>query len=309
MYNEPYIDLNFIINEFKLELISNIKQIKSVKLHNNEVNRPALQLAGFYDHFDEDRLQILGKVEYIYLSQMNSIQKKERICKLLEYNIPALILCKGFEVFDELLECENFNNIPILIYKGSTSEFMGDVIRILSKELAPTITKHGVLVDIYGEGVLITGDSGVGKSETAIELIRRGHRLVADDAVEIKKIDKNNLLGCSPEIIKYFIELRGVGIIDIKKMFGVHSVKDCTNIDLVVNLEFWDEDKDYDRIGVEDEYINILGTNVVCNNIPIRPGRNIAIICEAAAINYRQKKMGYNAAQVLNEKIINSIKN
>jgi HPr kinase/phosphorylase len=301
--------LTAIIKEFNLEILNSSLDISKIEFLQPEINRPALQLTGFYEHFDSDRLQIVGKVEYAYLQKMDEMKRRETIKKLFAHKLPALVICKGLEPFDEMLEFGNRNNTPILRYDGDTSEFMGEVIKLLKSKLAPRITMHGVLVDIYGEGVLIMGDSGVGKSETALELIKRGHRLVADDAVEIKRVSKSTLIGNSPEVIRYFIELRGIGIIDVKQMFGVHSVKAAQEIDLVLNLEIWDNEKQYDRLGLEDEYINILGKDVVCANIPIRPGRNLAIICESAAINHRQKKMGYNAAQVLNERIIENMEN
>jgi HPr kinase/phosphorylase len=299
--------LTKIIDEFSLELLNTSLDITNVNFSYPAINRPALQLAGFYDYFQSDRLQIIGKVEYTFLEKMEENKRRETLKKLFESKIPALVICKGLIPFPEMLEFGNKSKIPVLSCESETSEFMGDVMRLLKTELAPSITMHGVLVDIYGEGVLIMGESGVGKSETALELIKRGHRLVADDAVEIKKVSKNTLVGNSPEVIRYFIELRGIGIINVKQMFGVHSVKETQEVDLVLNLELWDKDKQYDRLGLEEEYIEILGNSVCYDNIPIRPGRNIAVICESAAINHRQKKMGYNAAKVLNERIIKNI--
>jgi HPr kinase/phosphorylase len=302
-----FVTLDSIIEEFGLGVLSKNVSTKEIKFVNTEINRPALQLTGFYNYFECERLQIIGKVEHNYLEQMMPEQRRQIIKDFFDHQIPCLIICRSLEPFKEMLYHANKKNIPILRFEGNTSEFMSDVIKFLTVKLAPQITMHGVLIDIYGEGVLIIGESGVGKSETAVELIKRGHRLVADDAVEIRKIAKDTLIGSCPPVIKYFIELRGIGIIDVKQMFGVHSVKETQNIDLVISLEIWDRKKEYDRLGLEEEYMDILGNKVVCLNIPIRPGRNLAIICESAAINHRQKKMGYNAAKVLNERVIENM--
>ncbi len=296
-----------IVTEFNLENVTPEVSLKDRLLSSSEINRPALQLAGFYDYFDSHRFQIVGKVEYAYLEKMDPVKRHETILKLYDHQFPALTFCRGLEPFPEFVELSKKTNIPLFRTTESTSDFTGELIRWLRVKLANRVTMHGVLVDIYGEGVLIMGESGIGKSETALELIKRGHRLVADDAVEIKRASNQTLIGSCPEIIRYFIELRGIGIIDVLQMFGVESIKATQSIDLVIKLEYWDNNTDYDRLGLKEEYMDILGNNVVCHSIPIRPGRNLAIICESAAINHRQKKMGYNAAQKLNERVMNSM--
>lgn len=270
-----------------------------IYLHIPEINRPALQLSGFYDHFDNDRMQLIGNVEYAYLSTLDEATRKLRYTQLLSSNIPCLVFCRDLEPEQMLLEIALKYSVPILQYHGTTSSFMAEVIRWLKVQLAPTITIHGVLVDVYGEGVLIMGESGIGKSEAALELIKRGHRLVSDDAVEISKVSDETLIGTAPDITRHLIELRGIGIVDVKTLFGVQSVKETQTINMVIKLEEWDREKKYDRLGLEEEYIEFLGNKVVCTTLPIRPGRNLAVIVESAAVNYRQKQMGYNAAQEL----------
>lgn len=294
---------------FKLQLLTPDVDYKNRKITQCDVNRPALQLAGFFDYFDPTRLQIIGKVEWNYLEKMAEEERNKKIKRLMDYSdIPCIVICREeLDPFPFMLECANQNNIPIFKTNMVTSSFLAEANRWLHVELAPRLSMHGVLVDIYGEGVLITGESGIGKSETALELIRRGHRLVADDAVEIKKVSETTLLASAPEVIRHFIEVRGIGIVDIKQIFGVGSVKECKNIDLIIRLESWDQNKQYDRLGLTNEYTDIMGIKVVTNAIPIRPGRNVAIICETAAINFRQKKMGYNAAQALNDRVMSNL--
>ena len=272
-----------------------------------DVNRPALQLNGFYEHFEENRIQIIGMVEYAYMNNKPVEERAKIYQKLLSYDIPCLIFCRGFVPEQSLMDVARERKIPILGTDRGTSEFMSELIFELNVLLAPCATIHGVLVDVYGEGLLITGESGIGKSEAALELVRRGHRLVADDVVEIRKTNAHTLMGCAPTITKHFIELRGIGIIDVKSLFGVESIKERQRIDFVIKLEDWKKENDYDRLGLEDEYMNILGIDVTCHSLPIRPGRNLAVICETAAVNYRQKKMGYNAAQELYRRVQNNI--
>ena len=272
-----------------------------------DINRPALQLNGFYEHFEEDRIQLIGMVEQAYLSKKTQQERESIYEELLSHNIPCLIFCRGFEPESEMLDVATERGIPILGTDRGTSDFMSDLIYNLNMELAPSTTIHGVLVDVYGEGLLITGESGIGKSEAALELIKRGHRLVADDVVEIRKTNENTLMGTAPSITKYLIELRGIGIIDVKSLFGVESVKERQKIDFIIKLEDWKKDNDYDRLGLEDEYMEILGKKVICHSLPIRPGRNLAVICETAAVNNRQKKMGYNAAQELYRRVQDNI--
>ncbi|MCD8230349.1 MAG: HPr(Ser) kinase/phosphatase [Clostridiales bacterium] len=269
----------------------------------SEVNRPGLELTGFFDCFAKERVQVIGKVEATYMDQLPKEAAVLRFQQLLDQDIPCMVLCRGYQLMDRGHEMARERGIPIFSTKRSTSDFLSEAIHYLSGELAPSITIHGVLVDIYGEGILIMGESGIGKSEAALELIRRGHRLVTDDVVEIRRLSNNSLVGRSPEITRYFIELRGIGIIDVKSLFGVEAVKEKQAIDLVIKLENWEKAHEYDRLGLEEEYTEILGTKIVYHSIPIRPGRNLAVICETAAVNHRQKKMGYNAAQELYRRV------
>ena len=296
-----------IIEKAKLENLTPEIDISKIKITQPDINRPALQLAGYFEHFEATRLQIIGFVEYTYMEGLEPERKREVFEALLKHNIPAIVFCRELQPDPLFLEIARAHQIPILMTKKSTSTFMAEIIRWMNVKLAPMISVHGVLVDVFGEGVLITGESGIGKSEAALELIKRGHRLVTDDVVEIRKVSEDTLIGTAPDITKHFIELRGIGIIDVKTLFGVSSVKDTQNIDLVIRLEDWNKDKEYDRLGLEEEYTEYLGNKVVCHNIPIRPGRNLAVICESAAVNHRQKKMGYNAAQELYQRVQNSL--
>ena len=274
-----------------------------------DINRPALQLAGFFDYFDHHRIQIIGQVEHTYMEKQGIEKSAEMMGKIMSYKVPGIVFCRDLPVPEEILNLAEEYQIPILQSKSDTSAFSAEVTRWLKVELAPRISIHGVLVDIYGEGVLITGESGIGKSEVALELIHRGHRLVSDDVVEIKKVSDETLIGSAPDITRHFIELRGIGIIDAKTLFGVESVKNTQSIDLVIHLEEWDKEQEYDRMGLDEQFIEYLGNKVVCHSIPIRPGRNVAIICESAAVNFRQKKMGYNAAQELYNRVTNNLAN
>ncbi len=288
-----------IITKMGLENLTPDINVEAVKVTEPDTNRPALQLTGFYEHFDSHRVQVIGQVEYKYLEGLDKEIKAERYKQLFECNIPCLIFCRGLTPDEDLLKIANEYGVPVLKSSKSTSSFCAEIIRWLRVRLAPCISIHGVLVDVYGEGVLITGESGIGKSEAALELISRGHRLVSDDVVEIRKVSDETLIGTAPEVTKYLIELRGIGIVDVKTLFGIESVKETQNIDMVIRLEEWNKEKEYDRLGLSDEYIEYLGNKVVCHSIPIRPGRNLAIIVESAAVNHRQKKMGYNATEEL----------
>lgn len=272
-----------------------------------EVNRPALQLTGYFDHFDSVRVQIIGVVENNYLETLDKEQKKQIYTQLLSYEIPCLVYTTSIEPDEALLRQANETGTPVFRTDKKTSPFQAEVIRWLNVQLAPCISIHGVLVDVYGVGVLIRGESGIGKSEVALELIKRGHRMVTDDAVEIRKVSDDTLVGSAPAITKHMIELRGIGIVDVKSLFGVQSVKETQNIDLVITLEEWDKKKEYDRLGLEEEYTEFLGNKVQCHTIPIRPGRNLAVIVESTAINHRQKEMGYNAAQELYRRLQESL--
>ncbi|MBR6307130.1 MAG: HPr(Ser) kinase/phosphatase [Lachnospiraceae bacterium] len=299
-----YVALETVIDKMKLENLTPDIDISKIKITQPDINRPAIQIAGYYEHYDAARLQIIGFVEYTYMENLSKKEKREAYEKLLSFEeTPAVVYCRELMPDDVFLEIANKHKVPVLMTKKSTSDFMAEIIRWLKVKLAPCIVVHGVLVDVYGEGVLITGESGIGKSEAALELIKRGHRLVSDDAVEIRKVSDDTLIGSAPDVTKHFIELRGIGIVDVKTLFGVSSVKDTQSIDLVIRLEEWNRDKEYDRLGLEEQYTEYLGNKVVCHNIPIRPGRNLAIICESAAVNYRQKKMGYNAAQEFYKRI------
>ena len=272
-----------------------------------DINRPALQLAGYFDHFDSDRVQIIGYVEYTYLEHLSREKKLPIYEQFLASKIPCVVYTTQTVPDEDMLALAKEYRVPILTTEQRTSAFMAEIIRWLNVELAQRISIHGVLVDVYGEGVLIMGESGIGKSEAALELIKRGHRLVTDDVVEIRRVSDETLIGTAPDITRHFIELRGIGIIDVKTLFGVESVKNTQSIDLVIKLEEWDRDREYDRLGLEEQYIEFLGNKVVCHSLPIRPGRNLAIIVEAAAVNHRQKKMGYNAAQELYNRVQNSL--
>ena len=296
-----------LIEKMMLENLTPEIDITEIKIKQPDINRPALQLAGYIEHFEATRVQIIGFVEYTYMESLTEEVRRERYEHLLSNETPCFVFCRELKPDKTFLEVAIRNRVPVLSTKKSTSNFMAEIIRWLNVKLAPCISVHGVLVDVYGEGVLITGESGIGKSEAALELVKRGHRLVTDDVVEIRKVSDDTLIGSAPDITRHLIELRGIGIVDVKMLFGVSSVRDTQSIDLVIRLEEWDKDKDYDRIGLEEEYTEYLGNKVVCHNIPIRPGRNLAIICESAAVNFRQKKMGYNAAKELYSRVQNSL--
>lgn len=292
-----------LITELNLKNYTPEIDTESIIIKHPEINRPALQLAGFFDHFDSERVQVLGNVENAYIETIDEETKKKTYDKLLSYKVPCVLYARGIKPDEDMLSYCLHYGVPCLGTERSTTYLTAEIIRWLNVKLAPVISIHGVLVDVYGEGVLITGDSGIGKSEAALELVKRGHRLVSDDVVEIRKVSQQTLVGTAPDITKHFIELRGIGIIDVKALFGVLSVKDTQSIDLVIQLEDWVKNKDYDRLGLEDNYIEYLGNKVVCHVLPVRPGRNLAIIVETAAVNHRQKMMGYNAAQELYNRV------
>ncbi len=307
MVTDMAVSIKQLIDKLELQNLTPEVDIAGIKVTQPDINRPALQLAGYFEHYDETRPQIIGFVEYSYMEHMTEEDKREVYPKVLSEKTPCIVFCRDLRPDEIFLEAAVQNKVPVLLTQKSTSAFMAEIIRWLNVKLAPCISVHGVLVDVYGEGVLITGESGIGKSEAALELIKRGHRLVSDDVVEIRKVSDDTLVGTAPDITKHFIELRGIGIIDVKALFGVSSVMDTTNISLVIRLEDWDKEKKYDRLGLEENYTEYLGNKVVCHNIPIRPGRSLAIICECAAVNHRQKKMGYNAAQELYQRVQNSL--
>ena len=301
------VSLKTIIDKMKLTNLTPELDIKKIRIIQPDINRPALQLAGYYEHFEATRLQVIGFVEYTYMESFSDKEKEKMYRELLSFDIPGVVFCRDLAPDPIFLKIAVEEKVPVLMTKKSTSVFMAEIIRWLNVKLAPCISIHGVLVDVYGVGVLITGESGIGKSETAIELIKRGHRLVSDDAVELRRVSEETLIGTLPDITRHFIEMRGVGIIDVKTLYGVSSVRETQTIDLVIKLEEWDKDREYDRFGLEEEYTEYLGNKIVCHRIPIRPGRNLAVICESAAVNHRQKQMGYNAAQELYNRVQNSL--
>lgn len=297
------VKLSKLIDMYGLQNCTPDIDIRGKKITIPDINRPALQLVGFFEHFDAERVQVIGYVEYSYIEQMKTEEKVKVYDELMSKQFPCIIFCRGMEPDEEILAAANKYGVPVLVTEKATSAFTAELVRWLNVELAPCISIHGVLVDVYGEGVLIMGESGIGKSEAALELIKRGHRLVTDDVVEIRRVSDETLIGTAPDITRHFIELRGIGIIDVKTLFGVESVKETQGIDMVIKLEEWNKDNEYDRLGLEENYTEFLGNKVVCHSIPIRPGRNLAIIVESAAVNHRQKKMGYNAAQELYNRV------
>ncbi|HJC38551.1 MAG TPA: HPr(Ser) kinase/phosphatase [Candidatus Mediterraneibacter faecigallinarum] len=297
------VTLTEVVQKMDLKNLTPDVELIGKEVNIPDVNRPALQLTGFFEHFDSDRVQIIGYVEYTYLQTLTEERKTEIYEKMLKHKVPCVIFSRSLQPEESFLRIAQERDVPVFSTEKKTSSFMGELIRWLNVKLAPCISIHGVLVDVYGVGVLIMGESGIGKSEAALELIKRGHRLVTDDVVEIRKVSDDTLVGSAPDITKHFIELRGIGIVDVKSMFGVQSVRETQNIDLVITLEDWSRDREYDRLGLEEEYTEFLGNKVVCHSIPIRPGRNLAIIVESAAVNHRQKQMGYNAAQELYKRV------
>ena len=304
MENTGKLSLNKLVENFKMEVIYGTEIIDGIDITTSDVSRPGLQLVGFVEYFDNRRIQIMGKAEFTYLEQFSTDERTKKLEDFFKLGFPVLIITRGLQIFPEMSDFAEKYNVPLLRCEYGTSRFMSMIIRYLSEQLAPCKTRHGVLCEIYGEGILIMGESGVGKSEAAIELVKRGHRLVADDAGEIRKISDSTLVGSSPEIIRHFVEVRGIGIIDVKEIFGMGAIKDEQQIDMVIHLEPWEKGKEYDRLGMVDEYTNIMGINVPSITIPVKIGRNIAVIVEVAAMNNRQKKKGYNAAVELNNRIM-----
>lgn len=298
-----FVSLDKLARESHLTVAYTPKDLDQFKVYTAEVYRPGIMLAGYYQYFDRTRIQIIGLTELSYLNELDPEIRRTHLEKLFSFQPPAVILTRGFEPLPEMMEFAQKYGVPLLQSAEMTSPLMSSLIQALSTELAPRITRHGVLVEVYGEGILILGDSGVGKSETAIELVKRGHRLIADDAVEIRKDGAYQLSGSAPELIRHYIELRGIGVINVAKLFGMGAVKDSSDIDMVVNLETWKDNFAYDRLGIENEFTSILGVRIPTMTIPVKPGRNLAVILEVAAMNNRQKKMGYNAAMEFTEQI------
>lgn len=304
MKSQYTITLDKIIKEFTLEQIYIPRESTKIEISSMEVDRPGLALAGFFEMFTPQRIQIIGRAEHKYLSELTSEERSKCIGHFFARSPVAVIYTSALSVHDEVLRMAEENAVPILRTSIRTSEYLASLIAYLNTNLAPRITRHGVLVEVYGEGILILGDSGVGKSETAIELVKRGHRLIADDAVEIKRVSSKTLLGTAPELIRYYVELRGIGVVDVRRLFGMGSVKDTERIDLVINLEQWQPDKMYERFGLDDQFENILGIDIPALTIPVHSGRNLAIVIEIAAMNNRQKKMGYNTPEEFNKRLM-----
>ncbi|MGI6668947.1 MAG: HPr(Ser) kinase/phosphatase [Acetivibrionales bacterium] len=296
------VKLKDIINEFQLEPVFMDESGGDIEITTSDVNRPGLQLSGYMEHFGTDRIQIIGKVETAYLASLSPQERLRRLDGYFRIGFPCLVIARNIEPFEEMVCVSQKYRIPVLRTSDITSRFMSGLIRYLNVMLAPRVSMHGVLVEVYGEGILILGESGVGKSETALELVKRGHRLIADDIVEIRRVSDKTLLAAAPENIRHFIEIRGIGILDVKNLYGMGAIKTQENINLVIKLELWDKSKNYERLGLDDQYTDILGISVPSLVIPVRPGRNLAIIVEVAAMNHRQKKMGYNAARAISER-------
>ncbi|MBQ9783423.1 MAG: HPr(Ser) kinase/phosphatase [Clostridia bacterium] len=304
MQSKYSIPLTTVIREFQLEEIYLPPNQEEIVVSSPEISRPGLTLSGFIEVFEPFRIQVIGKAEHRYLSELSSVQRNIRLENFFKMKPVAVVVTSQLSLFDEMRSNAEKYEVPLLRTGERTSAFLAAVISYLNTNLAPRITRHGVLVEVYGEGMLILGDSGIGKSETAIELVKRGHRLIADDAVEIKRVSAKTLVGSAPELIRYYIELRGIGIVDVRRLFGMSAVKATERIDMVVNLEHWNSEKMYDRFGLEEEYMNILGIDIPSLTIPVHPGRNLAIILEVAAMNNRQKKMGYNTAEEFNKRLM-----
>ncbi len=306
MAEKYVVSLDSIIKEFQLEIL-NLPEDKKVMIESSDISRPGLPLSGYFGYFDNLRIQILGKTEYGYLEDFPRDVQLQRLDTFFEKKPAAVVVTTNLEVSPQMIAIAKKYDVPLLRTEWRTSEFTANIISSLKVSLAPRITRHGVLVDIYGEGMLIIGESGVGKSETAIELVKRGHRLVADDAVDIKKVSSKTLVGSAPELIRHYVELRGIGVIDVCRIFGMGAVKDTKKIDMIINLEPWEDGKMYDRLGADTEYTDIMGIKIPTTTIPVNPGRNLAIILEIAAMNNHQKKMGFNTAEDLNNRLMNMI--
>lgn len=297
------IKLKKLIDEFKLEVVSGLDDPSQISICCSDINRPGLHLADYYEYFDKDRIQIMGNAEISYLQNMPEDKRTKTVEKFFSHKPVAVILSRSIEPTLCMREYSEKYRVPVLRTDETTSTFSSAIISKLNVELAPRITRHGVLIEVYGEGIFILGDSGVGKSETAVELVKRGHRLIADDAVELRRVSSTTIVGSSPENIRHFLELRGIGIINARRLFGISAVKITEKVDLVIQMEHWDQTKEYDRLGMDEQYTSILGIHIPAITIPVNPGRNLAIIIEVAAMNNRQKKMGYNSAAELMHKL------
>ncbi len=304
IYTVPF---SKIIDEFHLETIYLPDLPENLMISCSRVNRPGLQMVGFYDHYEQERMQIIGKVEHLFMAQLDVEERLRRLEDFFRSEPVGVIVTSSIEISPEMVQMAEEYKVPLLRTAERTSPFMAALIAYLNVQLGPRLTRHGVLVEVYGEGILLLGDSGVGKSETAIELVKRGHRLIADDAVEIKRVSATTLVGRAPNIIRHYVELRGVGIVDVRRLFGMGAVKETEKIDLVINLENWQQGKMYDRLGLEEKTEDILGIKVPSIVLPVSPGRNLSIVIEVAAMNNRQKRMGYNTAEEFNKKLMESM--
>ena len=307
MAEEYFIKLGEICEKLNLTEIYVTKEHREKKIFRKEVNRPSLFLAGFHENFDPGRIQILGETEQKYLESLSEEKRKDALSRLMAQKPSCVIFCHGIEVSPHAREFAEKFDVPLLLFPKDTSYFMAALISVLNVALADRITRHGVLVEVYGEGVLLLGDSGVGKSETAIDLVKRGHRLIADDAVEIKRVSDLTLVGSAPEMIRHYVELRGIGVVDIRRLFGMGAVKETEKIEMIINLEPWEQGKFYERLGMETEYTELMGIKIPSVTIPVRPGRNLALIIEIATMNMRQRQMGFNTAEELNEKLMKQL--
>ncbi len=301
------VELSKVIKEFHLETIYLPDLPENINIECARVNRPGLQMVGFYDHYEQTRLQIIGKVEHLFISRLEPEERTRRLDDFFRSSPVGVILTSSIEISTEMIDLAEKYKVPLMRTSERTSEFVAALIAYLNVQLGPRITRHGVLVEVYGEGVLLLGDSGIGKSETAIELVKRGHRLIADDAVEIKRVSATTLVGRAPEIIRHYVEIRGVGIVDVRRLFGMGAVKDTEKIDLVINLESWQQGKMYDRLGLEDNKMDLLGIKVPMIVLPVCPGRNLSVVIEVAAMNNKQRKMGYNTAEEFNKRLMESM--
>jgi len=298
------VNLRRLVDEFKLQIAHMPEGAEDINVTSMEVNRPGLRLAGFYEEFDKNRVQIIGSAEALYIEEMDEETMRDRLAVFFGKGPVAVVFSHGNKPSETAVELAEYFSVPLFFTEANTSEFMAALISFLNVQLAPQITRHGVFVEVYGEGVLILGDSGVGKSETAIELIKRGHRFIADDAVELRRVSAKTIVGTAPDLIKYYIELRGIGIVDVRRIFGMGSVKATEKVDLIINLEQWEDGKMYDRFGLDTQYTEIMGIKIPSLVVPVKPGRNLAVIIEIAAMNHRQKKMGYNTAEEFNRKLM-----
>lgn len=301
--HEYSVPLYKLVDEFELEKVYLPENYEEILVHTPDINRPGMQLIGFFNRFDNLRLQIMGIIEIMYLRTLPQEERRKIYELLFKHDIPALIICNRMKVDPSCIELAEKYKTPLLRTDRDTSEFMADIITSLNNHLGPRITRHGVMVEVYGEGVLLLGESGIGKSEAAIELVKRGHRLVADDAVEIKRVSYNTLIGSAPEIIRYYVELRGIGVIDVRKLFGMGAVKDREKVDMIINIEPWQDGYMYDRLGLDNTYVEILGVKVPSITVPVKPGRNLAVIIETAAMANRQKRMGIDTAMEFTQRI------